>query len=250
MDVLTLEKFSSKGLLTPSLSEAEILELSPLVKECVIEQRTLEANYRQLLFHYEEALTNLINKFSDLKDRLESVQERSQDINHFVNTDADDTLREYWSEFEKYCDNNGMSLEPVTWNHHTQYSGFRLSLKNISERDIWLATWRDPKDRSIAVNLHFRGEFDIFDVLIEDKENIEEVFDQSLKWQREPKFNTPGPLVGVYKNITPDRNAWLKQFKWMFTTLEELNQTFRPFILGSFKRLQLKEHIKEHSKYV
>ena len=247
MDVLTLEDFSSKVLLTSSLSDAEILELSPQVLEGVIEQRTLEANYRQLLFNFEEGLTNLINSFSDLKDRLESEQERSQDLNQAANTDTDDILREYWSEFKEYCDNHGMSLVPVTWSRHTQYFGFRLSLKNVSERDIWLATWRDPKNRRIAVNLHFRQEESgaVFNVLMEDKEDIEKVFGQSLTWQREPKFSAPGPLVGVYENITPDRDDWQEQFEWMFTTLEELNRIFRPFLLGSFNRLKLRRIFQE-----
>lgn len=89
MDILTLEDFSSKVLLTPSLSDTEILELFPQVKEPVIEQRTLEANYHQLLLNYEEGLTNLINRFIDLRDRLESEQKRSQDRNRDLFTDAD-----------------------------------------------------------------------------------------------------------------------------------------------------------------
>ena len=245
MDVLTLEDFSSKVLLTPSLSDTEILELFPQVKESVIEQRTLEANYRQLLLNYEEGLTNLINGFSDLRDRLQSEQEQSQDRNRDPYTDTDDTLREYWSEFKEYCDNHGMSLERLTWSHHTQYLGFRLSLKNISDRDIWLAAWRNPRNNRIAVNLHFRlGESkseDVFDLLMDDQENIEEAFGRRLTWQREPEFSAPGPLVGVYQDITPDRDDWQRQFQWMFATLEELNQTFRPFIL---QNVQLREQIE------
>ena len=119
-------------------------------------------------------------------------------LNQAANTDTDDILREYWSEFKEYCDNHGMSLVPVTWSRHTQYFGFRLSLKNVSERDIWLATWRDPKNRRIAVNLHFRQEESgaVFNVLMEDKEDIEKVFGQSLTWQREPKFQCSGTTGG------------------------------------------------------
>ena len=192
---------------------------------------------------------NIRAAFEDIREVLkrESIleQERSQDINHAANTDTDDRLREYWSEFKEYCDNHGMSLEPVTWNRHTQYFGFRLSLKNVSEQNIWLATWRDEKNHRIAVNLHFRlgesGSEGVFNMLMEDKETIEEVFGGSLKWQRESDFGTPGPLVGVYENITPDRDDWEEQFEWMFTTLEDLNRTFRPFIFGSFNHLQLRD---------
>ncbi|MDE0397709.1 MAG: hypothetical protein OXL96_07905 [Candidatus Poribacteria bacterium] len=80
MDLLTLEDFSSKEVLTNSLSDAEILELFPQVKEPVIEQRTLEVGYRQLLIDHEAGLTDLINRFGDLRDRLESEQARHQDI--------------------------------------------------------------------------------------------------------------------------------------------------------------------------
>ena len=252
MDMLTLEDFSSKALLATSLSEADIFGLFPQTKECVIEQRTLEVGCQQLLFDYEAGLTDLINKFNDLKDRLESEQSRSQDINDVANTD--DMLGEYWAEFRKYCDNQGMLLDPVSWNRHTQYAGFRLSLRNVSERDIWLAAWRDPNHRCIAVNLHLRlgasdaeDGFDglaIFDVLKENKEDIEEAFGESFTWQRVPNFSTPGPLVGVYENITPDRDDWENQFEWMFTTLEALNQIFRKFVLQSVNTVQLREHLQ------
>ena len=79
MDLLTLEDFSSKEILTHSLSDAEILGLFPQTKECVIEQRTLEVGYRQLLIDHEAGLTDLINRFSTLKDRLESEQARHKE---------------------------------------------------------------------------------------------------------------------------------------------------------------------------
>ena len=56
MDGLTLEGFSSKALLPTPLSEQEILGLFPQVKECVIEQRTLEVGYRQLLVDFEAGI--------------------------------------------------------------------------------------------------------------------------------------------------------------------------------------------------
>ena len=71
-DILTLEDFSSKSLITTLRSEWTILGLRPQVKECVSEQRTLEADYRQLLFDYEVGLTDLINKYSNLRDRIKS----------------------------------------------------------------------------------------------------------------------------------------------------------------------------------
>lgn len=60
MEVLTLDDFSSKALITTSRSESEILGLTSQVKEYVIEQRTLEAGYRQLLLDYDAGLTDLI----------------------------------------------------------------------------------------------------------------------------------------------------------------------------------------------
>lgn len=96
------------------------------------------------------------------------------------------------------------------------------------------------KHYRIAVNLHLRlgasdaeNGFDglaIFDVLKENKEDIEEAFGESFTWRRVPNFSTPGPLVGVYENITPDRDDWENQFEWMFTTIEALNHIFRKFV--------------------
>ena len=137
-----------------------------------------------------------------------------------------------------------MPLERVTWNRNPQYEGFRLSIKSVSDRDIWLAAWRAPQNRQIAVNLSLRqadsrseDAFDAlkaFNALEEEKEAIENAFGRSLRWQEEPFFPSLGPVIGVYKDITPDRDDWQEQFEWMFTTLEMLNQVFRPFILKYF----------------
>ena len=176
MDGLTLEDFSSKALLPTPLSEQEILGLFPQVKECVIEQRTLEAGYRQLLVDFEAGITNLIEKFSELKTTIES-RETSRE---HVNDDADSILREYWDEFGEYCDTYGLSLVPLTWNRNTQYCGFRLSIKSVSDRDIWLATWRKPDQTQIAVNLSLRHSEDAFDALEKEKEAVETTFGGKL----------------------------------------------------------------------
>ena len=254
MDVLTLEDFSSKALLTTLPSDAEVLGLFPKVKESVMEQRTLEASYRQLLLDFEAGLTNLINKHSDLKEVVESERAHWQDRQQDVNDDnTDSILREYWVKFREYCDDHGMPLEHVTWSQHTQYEGFRLSIRSISEREIWLAAWRDPQNRQIAVNLSLRqadshsenafNALEVFNTLEEEKEAIENAFSESLRWQKEPIFRSPGPVIGVYKNITPDRNDWQQQFEWMFTTLETLNSVFRPFILKYFTVAQIREQL-------
>ena len=246
MDVLTLEDFSSKALLSTPLPEQEILGLFPQVKEVVIEQKTLEAGYRQLLLDFEGGLTDLINKYNDLKEAIESERARWEEGQQHINDDnTDDILRKYWDEFREYCDNHGMSLERVTWNRNPQYEGFRLSIKSVPDSKIWLATWRNPKGSSIAVNLslklttpHSEGDFDdlgIFNALKEKKEVIENAFGKDLIWQEKPSFLSLGPVVGVYKNITPDKDDWQKQFEWMFTRLEKLNQVFRPFILESLE---------------
>ena len=153
MDVLTLEDFSSKALLPTPLSKQEVLGLIPQVKETVIEQRTLEAGYRQLLVDFEAGITDLIKKFSELKATIESGETSREHVNDH-NTDG--ILREYWAEFGEYCDTYGLSLVPLTWNRNTQYSGFRLSIKSVSDTDIWLAAWRKPDQTQIAVNLSLR----------------------------------------------------------------------------------------------
>ena len=71
MDELTLDDFSSKAVLKNQPSDADILDLLPQVKEQVIEQRTLEAAYRQLLLDFESGLADLIRQYSGLKDTIE-----------------------------------------------------------------------------------------------------------------------------------------------------------------------------------
>lgn len=236
MDRLTLEDFSNKALLPTPLSEPEILGLIPQVKETVIEQRTLEAGYRQLLVDCESEITDLIEKFGVLKATIESETSRE----HVNENDRDDILREYWAEFEEYCDTHGLSLVPLTWNRNPQYFGFRLSIKSVSDRDIWLAAWRHPNQTQIAVNLSLKmtdsrseDAFDAlrtFNALEQEKEVIEGTFGGRLKWQKEPNFPSLGPVVGVYENITPERDDWQRQFEWIFTMLETLNQVFRRFV--------------------
>ena len=237
MDRLTLEDFSNKSLLSTPLSEPEILGLIPQVKETVIEQKTLEAGYRQLLVDCEAEITDLIENFGVLKATIESETSRE----HVNENDTDDILREYWDEFKEYCDTYGLSLVPLEWNRNTQYSGFRLSIKSVSDRDIWLAAWRKPDQTQIAVNLSLKltdsrseDAFDalgIFNALEQEKEDIEADFGGSLRWQRDPFFPALGPVVGVYENITPDRDDWQRQFEWIFTMLETLNRVFRPFVM-------------------
>lgn len=71
MDELTLEDFSSKAVLKNQASDIEVLGLEQQVKEQVIEQRTLEAAYRQLLLDFESGLADLIPQYRDLKDAIE-----------------------------------------------------------------------------------------------------------------------------------------------------------------------------------
>ena len=70
MDELTLDDFSSKAVLKNQPSDADILDLLPQVKEQVIEQRTLESAYRQLLLDFESGLADLIPQYRDLKDAI------------------------------------------------------------------------------------------------------------------------------------------------------------------------------------
>ena len=198
---------------------------------------------------------NIRAAFEDIREVLkrESIleQERSENINHAANMDTDGILQEYWDEFRKYCDTYGLSLVPLTWNRNTQYSGFRLSIKSVSDRDIWLAAWRKPDQTQIAVNLGLRltdsrseDAFDAlrtFNALEKEREVIESAFGGNLRWQEEPFFPSLGPVVGVYKDITPDRDDWQRQFEWMFTMLEKLNQVFCPFLRESSSVVQNRE---------
>ena len=207
---------SEEYILPVRLDDTEIPGISPTVGYLDLRSRSIDKVYQTL------------------------VEKLPNPPSQRVNDDREDMTRNYWAEFREYCDNERMSLEHLAWNRHTQYYGFRLSLRNVSDRDIWLAAWRDPQNHRIAVNLHFRlGEPDaesgfdalgIFDALKANKIDIEAALDESLTWQRDPRFNAPGPLVGVYENITPARGDWQRQFEWIFTTLETLNRVFSGFI--------------------
>ena len=86
MDEITLDDFSSQALFTNQPSKEQILDLFPQVKKSVIEQRTLEAAYRQTLLDFESELTDLIQKYSNLKETIQSeldtLQNRMEVINN------------------------------------------------------------------------------------------------------------------------------------------------------------------------
>ena len=128
-----------------------------------------------------------------------------------------------------------LSLWHGTGVHNTVV--FVLASKSVSDRDIWLAAWRHPNQTRIAVNLSLKltrsrseDDFDAlgtFNALEQKKEVIEDDFGGPLEWQKEPNFPSLGPVIGVYENITPDRDDWQRQFEWIFTMLETLNQVFQ-----------------------
>ena len=70
MDEVARADFSSDVLITTSLSDEDIRGLLPQAKECVIEQRTLDAAYRQLLLEYVDELSDLIEKYQALHHRI------------------------------------------------------------------------------------------------------------------------------------------------------------------------------------
>ena len=70
MDEVARADFSSDVLITTSLSDEDIRGLLPQAKECVIEQRTLDATYRQLLLECVDELSALIEKYQALHHRI------------------------------------------------------------------------------------------------------------------------------------------------------------------------------------
>ena len=70
MEEVACVDFSSDVLITTSLSDEDIRGLLPQVKECVIEQRTLDAACRLLLLECVDELTDLIKKYQALHHRI------------------------------------------------------------------------------------------------------------------------------------------------------------------------------------
>ena len=144
----------------------------------------------------------------------------------------------YWQEFLEYCGNNNFSIELVDWNRNNQYCGF--CIPDVSDDDIFLAGWRHPNGQRIAANFHLKvggdnaeSSFDAlatFDLLKEQEIDIQAAFEEDVKWQKRPPFETFGPVVGVYQNVDPATD-WTAQFEWLRRNLLMLNKMFRPRIL-------------------
>lgn len=152
----------------------------------------------------------------------------------------------YWSEFQKHCNDKGMSLIPLPPEFSDDnYYGFHI--EGVPEGIFWLAAWRKTNGTEIAANLHLRlrenptrtvlekvknvDALDAFDTLVKQKEVIETSFGGPLKWNRHPIFPALGPLVGLYwKPDSADESDWPFQFEWMRRNLEKLGKVFRPFV--------------------
>lgn len=152
----------------------------------------------------------------------------------------------YWSEFQKHCNDKGMSLIPLPPEFNDDnYYGFHI--EGVPEGIFWLAAWRKTNGTEIAANLHLRlrenptrtvlekvknvDALDAFDTLVKQKEVIETSFGGPLKWNRHPIFPALGPLVGLYwKPDSADESDWPFQFEWMRRNLEKLGKVFRPFV--------------------
>ena len=113
MDELTLDDFSSKTVLKNQASDTDILGLEPQVKEQVIEQRTLEAAYRQLLLDFESGLANLISQYSGLKDAIELGSRKPSGIEskpskrppkRLIVTLSNGTVIEYEEQWETFIE--------------------------------------------------------------------------------------------------------------------------------------------------
>ena len=258
MDVLTLEDFSSKAILTTSLSDAEILELFPQVKESVIEQRTLEAGYRQRLLDFKAGLTDLINRFSDLKDRLESEQAQSQDISDVANEDLEkgeigmdqETFQElsetqqrqlrFWTGLKDYMADEGALCNIGT----PGTSAFHLFGIGRPEFSLIARLLLRPT-RRIGIRLRMVGENAEahFRLLEEQQEEIHNEFGETLEWH--PRATPQSCWIALYQADTDplDENDWPQQYEWLTTKLERFDQVFRSRI----RSLNAEDYLPENT---
>lgn len=168
-----------------------------------------------------------------LEEELHSLEEDLPEDEQ----DNQSLANQYWQEFLEYCGNNNFSLEGINWNRNNQYYGF--CIQDVSDDEIFIAAWRHPDGGQIATNVHLKAStgntessFDAlatFDLLKEEKIDIQAAFSEDIKWQRYPRFKTFGPVIGIYQDV--DSTDWQTQFEWLRKNLLMLNRMFRPRIL-------------------
>ncbi|MXV75224.1 DUF4268 domain-containing protein [Candidatus Poribacteria bacterium] len=226
MDVLTLDDFSSKALITTSRSESEILRLTPQVKEFVIEQRTLEAGYRQLLLDYEAGLTDLINKFSDLKERIKSEYTSDSHLQkeNKVNNTSQKQNEQYWAAFFDELPSDKLGLKtPSVYDSH--YRDFHMGIKGCYIRASQRVT---PQTIHAAFVMKGSAQ-DYLHSLKEQQVVIEKELGEKLYWYEGIKGETQGQIKLKYCDVT-DETDWSDQHQWFVRKFEKLVEVFRPRI--------------------
>ena len=224
MDVLTLDDFSNKALLTTLRSESEILGLTPQVKECVIEQRTLEAHYRQLLLDYEAGLTDLINKFSDLRERIKSEYTSDSPLQkeNKVNDTSQKQNKQYWAAFFEGLSSDKLGLKtPSVYDSH--YRDFHMRITGCYIR----VSQRVNPPGICAAFVMTGSAQDYLHSLKEQQVAIENELGERLYWYEGIKGEKQGHIELKYCDVT-DKTDWSDQHQWLAMKLEKLVEVFRP----------------------
>ena len=132
----------------------------------------------------------------------------------------------YWTQFCDYLNQRGSQLQSQT-SKNEYYIDFRISIRGCSLRAMQVIK---PPDTGIRVRFVLSGREKnyFFRILKEQQREIEEEFGEPLEWRERENEN----LVTLRKEADPmNENDWSRQYGWLATKLEKLDEVFRPRII-------------------
>ena len=129
----------------------------------------------------------------------------------------------YWTAFRSYLQEQKSKLRPQKPSRDHWYS---FSIGTSRAHTAALIITRDNK---IGVELTINSDDAkmLFNELITQKGNIEEIIGSSLDWREMP--DRKASRVLLYEAVDPyDESDWPDQFAWLKDTLEKFDRAFRP----------------------
>ena len=127
---------------------------------------------------------------------------------------------EYWTQFCELVKKGGGPVKPAepseTWIRHSVLPGFELDMGNHSIK----------KEIHINVTLTRANYQEVFTLLQEDKEEIEQEAGEKLDWHK----NRYQIYIRKYSCDIRDRESWPEQHDWLYEKLQLFHKVFTPRI--------------------
>lgn len=140
-----------------------------------------------------------------------------------VLTETKQLQREYWTALREYMIENGSSVKP-TKPLPQHWMNFAIGRANFQ-----LQSYANTKEGRIALGLVMTGSDAKahFHLLLQEREEIEEAFGESLEWRELPERIESRIELHDLASDPNNRDAWPEQHAWLSEKLETFDSVFR-----------------------